>query len=79
MAGKGWRISAPWFYSPEAFRKYSEEEPGASSTEFGMLLALQQLPHIYQGTVDPAVVAHRRRRNRAARRSRRINRLAARR
>lgn len=42
-----------------------------------ILRGLQQLRHVYQGTVDPAVVAHRRRRNKAARRSRRLNRLAS--
>lgn len=31
--------------------------------------------HVYGGTVDPEVVATRRRRNRVARRSRRINRM----
>lgn len=33
-----------------------------------------QFKHVYAGTVPPAVVAERRARNRAARRSRRINR-----
>ncbi|MCV7065635.1 hypothetical protein H7H51_07735 [Mycolicibacterium farcinogenes] len=42
------------------------------------MVALQRLDHIYSGT-DPAVIADRRRRNKAARRSRRINRLAAKR
>lgn len=41
------------------------------------MFAALQLKHIYGGTVDPAVVAHRRKRNKAARRSRRISRLAA--
>ncbi|MCV7358518.1 hypothetical protein [Mycolicibacterium fluoranthenivorans] len=40
------------------------------------IFAALQGKHIYAGTVDPAVVAHRRKRNKAARRSRRINRLA---
>ena len=43
------------------------------------MVALQRLGHIYSGTVDPAVIADRRRRNKVARRSRRINRLAAKR
>ena len=34
--------------------------------------------HVYGGTVDPAEVARRRRRNRAARVSRRVNRMRAR-
>lgn len=42
-----------------------------------ILLGLQTHSHIYGGTVDPVTVADRRRRNKAARRSRRINRLAA--
>ncbi len=41
-----------------------------------VLVALQG-KHIYAGTVPPEVVAERRRRNKVARRSRRINRLAA--
>lgn len=41
------------------------------------IFAALQMKHIYAGTVDPAVVAHRRKRNKAARKSRRINRLAA--
>jgi len=79
MAAKGYRISAPFFESKDEFDDYVNNEKGASPTSFGMLAALQGLSHIYAGTVDPAVVAHRRRRNKAARRSRRINRLAARR
>ena len=43
--------------------------------ERAILAGLQAKP-TYQGTVDPVVVATRRRRNKAARRSRRINRLA---
>lgn len=38
----------------------------------GMLLALAATgKHIYQGTVDPVTIAHRRRRNKAARLARR--------
>lgn len=43
-----------------------------------ILFGLQFKP-TYQGTVDPVVVARRRARNKAARRSRRINRLAVKR
>ncbi|AKF14395.1 hypothetical protein SEA_PHAYONCE_35 [Mycobacterium phage Phayonce] len=43
-----------------------------------ILKELQDKP-VYAGTVAPAVVAERRRRNKVARRSRRINRQAARR
>lgn len=75
----GYRISAPFFDSKDDFDDYVENEKGATPTSFGMLAALQGLPHIYAGTVDPAVVAHRRARNKVARRSRRINRLAAKR
>lgn len=45
--------------------------------ELATLRGLQQLPHVYQGTVDPVTVAERRRRNKAARRSRRVNRRAS--
>lgn len=40
--------------------------------------ALQGQPHIYGGTVAPAVVARRRAANKVARRSRRVNRMRAR-
>lgn len=72
-----WKISAPFFDNTDEFDDYVHNEKGATPTSFGMLAALQGLSHIYAGTVDPAVVAHRRRRNKVARRSRRINRLAA--
>lgn len=42
--------------------------------ELAILHGLQRQPHVYQGTVDPVTVAERRRRNKAARRSRRMNR-----
>jgi hypothetical protein len=45
--------------------------------EVSPIFTALQGKHIYGGTVDPAVVAHRRKRNKVARRSRRINRLAA--
>lgn len=38
-----------------------------------MFAALQSMPHIYAGTVDPEVVARRRAKNRHARRARRGN------
>jgi hypothetical protein len=44
--------------------------------EKAILVGLQGKPHVYGGTVDPAVVARRRRRNKTARKSRRINRTA---
>ncbi|SKP53931.1 hypothetical protein [Mycobacteroides abscessus] len=53
----------------------SSREPSAFS--FLVLGALQKRP-MYEGTVPAAVVADRRRRNRVARRSRRINREARR-
>lgn len=75
----GWRISAP-FLSDEDRAK--AVQPGGLSkgmrqpTEYerAILMGLQQLSHVYGGTVDPVVVAHRRARNKVARRSRRINR-----
>jgi hypothetical protein len=60
----------------DAITPKAEQEP--TTYERAMLNALQFKP-TYQGTVDPVTIADRRRRNRAARRSRRINRLAARR
>lgn len=52
-------------------------DPLRAPTEYerAILAGLQRLPSVYGGTVDPAVVAHRRSRNKAARRSRRINRI----
>lgn len=46
--------------------------------ERAILVGLQRKP-TYQGTVDPVVVAERRRKNRVARKSRRANRLAGKR
>lgn len=46
--------------------------------DMAILKGLQLKRHVYQGTVDPVTVAQRRRRNKVARRSRRVNRLAAR-
>lgn len=51
-----------------------DREPTAY--ELAILRGLQQLPHVYQGTVDPVTVAERRAANRRARRQRRGN-LAA--
>lgn len=46
-------------------------------TTLGMLIALNVMNrHIYPGTADPNTVARNRRRNKAARRARRVNRLA---
>ncbi|MCZ1075057.1 hypothetical protein [Rhodococcus sp. A5(2022)] len=41
------------------------------------ILSGLQGKHIYEGTVDPVTIAERRARNKAARRSRRINRKAS--
>lgn len=53
------------------------EQGGERTFKPSPMLAALQMKHVYAGTVDPAVVAHRRKRNKVARRSRRINRLAA--
>ncbi|QHB37271.1 hypothetical protein SEA_GUDMIT_42 [Gordonia phage Gudmit] len=45
-----------------------------TSFEKAVLFGLQS-KHVYQGTVPEAVVADRRRKNKAARKSRRINRI----
>lgn len=47
---------------------------GVDHTRRTYLLALQRQASIYGGTVAPATVAERRRRNTAARRARRLNR-----
>ncbi|AVD98071.1 hypothetical protein FDH94_gp33 [Mycobacterium phage Jebeks] len=54
------------------------ERGEASLYSLAILHGLQD-KHFYAGTVPAATVAERRRRNKVARRSRRINRLAARR
>lgn len=47
------------------------------STSLGMLIAMNVMnKNIYPGTVDPMTVARNRRRNKAARKARRANRLA---
>lgn len=74
-----WKITPPFFENTEEFNDFVENEKGDTPQRFGMLMALQGMPHVYAGTVDPATVAQRRRRNKAARLSRRINRLAAKR
>lgn len=76
MAAKGWSITPPFFGEGNTFEDYVANEPGASPYAMAILMGLQAKP-VYQGTADPVVVAARRRRNKAARRSRRINRLAA--
>jgi hypothetical protein len=48
---------------------------GPTTYQQTMLLALMKTgKHIYQGTVDPAVVAKRRAKNKVARKSRKANR-----
>ncbi|WP_199721595.1 hypothetical protein [Cellulomonas rhizosphaerae] len=47
--------------------------PQTSPYQLAILHGLQS-KHVYQGTVAPVVVAHRRAANKVARRSRRINR-----
>ncbi|MGV0793056.1 hypothetical protein [Mycolicibacterium sp. XJ1819] len=72
MAG-GYRITAPYFGEGE-FAEHVErmkQSPEPSATESAMFLGLQQLSHIYAGTVPAEEVARRRRRNRRARWSRR--------
>lgn len=74
------RITRPFFGDGEfdahvERMKTIEQNPNVT----GMFGAVQRLSHVYGGTVDPVTIAHRRRRNKAARRSRRINRLAAKR
>lgn len=80
MSG-GWSISAPILTEEQAAQAVS---PGglAGGTEpdrtaQAMLLGLQRLPSMYGGTVDHHTVAHRRKRNKAARKARRTNRRNA--
>lgn len=74
----GWRISAPMLDDEERAKAASAgglsdgADPGDNAR--GMLLGLQRQPTMYGGTVDAGVVARRRKRNKTARRSRRINR-----
>lgn len=91
---KGIRISAP-FLSDEERKEAATGYTGPAADTGKLLgkftpggprrigvdpmFAALQMKHIYGGTVDPVVVAHRRKRNKAARRSRRINRLVAKR
>jgi hypothetical protein len=75
----GYRVEAPYF-SDEEFTEHVERmkaQPDPSTTDKGMFLGLQQMPTMYGGTVDPGVVAERRRKNKQARKSRKINRRAA--
>jgi hypothetical protein len=66
--------ATPFFDSADEFTEYVDAVEGATPAAMGALAALQSQSHIYYGTVDPAVVAHRRKRNKAARKSRRVNR-----
>lgn len=78
----GFRITAPYFGEGEfaEFVESARNDPLREPTEFekAILMGLQSKP-VYQGTVEPEGVARRRRRNKQARKSRRINRLAAKR
>jgi hypothetical protein len=77
----GWRISGPFLSDAE---REQVVQPGGLSKgmreptayERETLFGLQLKSQIYGGTVDPVTVAHRRARNKAARKSRRHNRRA---
>lgn len=79
-----WNISAPVLTDED---RAQITQPGGLNpggiepTDYAQasFVALQSQSHIYGGTVPPEIVAERRRRNRVARRSRRINRRAAKR
>lgn len=78
----GYRIAPPALSDEElaVFREErTEEQLEDRRRAFPLLVALQQQSHIYAGTVDPVTIAERRRRNKQARKSRRINRKRARR
>ena len=81
---KSWRIGPKYLteeQSEQVAQKGGLAGPDArqvTAFERSILVGLQHKP-VYQGTVDPVVVQQRRTRNRAGRRSRRINRLAAKR
>jgi hypothetical protein len=74
---KSYRITAPLLSDEE---RAQAVQPGglsgeeSSDTMRGMLVGLQHLSHVYPGTADPARVAKRRARNKAARQSRKTNR-----
>ena len=72
MAGKSWRISAPYFGEDHSFSDFIErtKHREVSAAAESVFMALQRQSHIYGGTVPPEVVARRRARNRAARRAR---------
>lgn len=79
-----WAITAPALTDEERDQVVCSGglNPGAAEpTDYAqaVFVGLQQQSHIYAGTVPPEVVADRRRRNKVARRSRRINRRAAKR
>lgn len=65
--------------TPEPARPITAlEVTTAQRTNTKMLLALSaRSGHVYEGTVPAAVVAHRRKRNKAARKARRTHRKAA--
>lgn len=73
----GYRISKPYFDEDHTLADTLKDP--APPNVVGMTMAVQRMSHIYAGTVPYAEVARRRRRNKVARRSRRVNRLAARR
>lgn len=77
----GWTITAPFLSEEDAAAALA---PGGLSggadpgdTARGILLGLQTRSHLYGGTVSPGVVAHRRAKNKAARKARRITRRAS--
>lgn len=79
-----WSITAPTLTDEErdqVTRPGGFNPDAVEPTDYArsVFQGLQLQSHIYGGTVPPEVVADRRRRNRVARRSRRINRQAAKR
>lgn len=78
----GWKITAPLLSDDERDQviKPGGLSGAAEPTDYAraVLVGLQSQAHIYAGTVPPEVIAERRRRNRQARKSRRINRRRAR-
>jgi hypothetical protein len=59
--------------SVSSMQRGIEVDPRFADLSWGTMVALQQKPHVYAGTVPPAEVARRRAKNRAARRARRGN------
>lgn len=70
----GWKITAPKLTDDEFAQIADPANKGADDTSWGMLVGLQQLDHVYGGTVPPETIALRRARNKRARKARRINR-----